>query len=116
MLEQERSKTKNSPTKNADKSKREVPKSEFEGREDKSALENAKALKHIIKLKIKSIKEEKWKNKALLKIRHKTILSVGCVTRWMKQYPTSLVHAPNWPKTNTKRGKIMLPKWLIIAT
>ena len=46
MLEQERSKTKNSLTKNADKSKRKVPKSEFEGREDKSALENAKALKH----------------------------------------------------------------------
>ena len=39
---------------------------EFENRKDKSALENAKALKHnIIKSKIKSIKEEKWKDKTL---------------------------------------------------
>ena len=38
---------------------------EFENKEDKSASENAKALKHIFKLKMKSMKEEKWKNKAL---------------------------------------------------
>ena len=33
--------------------------------EDKSASENAKALKHVFKSKMKSMKEEKWKNKAL---------------------------------------------------
>ena len=38
---------------------------EFENREDKSASENAKALKHIFKSKMKSMKEEKWKDKAL---------------------------------------------------
>ena len=38
---------------------------EFENREDKSASENAKALKHIFKSKMKSMKEEKWENKAL---------------------------------------------------
>ena len=38
---------------------------EFENKEDKSASENAKALKYIFKLKMKSMKEEKWKNKAL---------------------------------------------------
>ena len=38
---------------------------EIESREDKSASENAKALKHEFKSKMKSMKEEKWKNKAL---------------------------------------------------
>ena len=38
---------------------------EFENRGDKSASENAKALKHIFRSKMKSMKEEKWKNKAL---------------------------------------------------
>ena len=52
-------------TKNATKFKREVTMPEFENREDKSASENAKALKHIFKSKMKSMKEEKWKDKAL---------------------------------------------------
>ena len=38
---------------------------EFDNREDKSASENAKALKHIFKSKMTSMKEDKWKNKAL---------------------------------------------------
>ena len=38
---------------------------EFENREDKSASEKAKALKHIFKSKMKSMREEKWKGKAL---------------------------------------------------
>ena len=38
---------------------------EFENREDKSASENAKALKHIFKSKMKAMKEEKRKDKAL---------------------------------------------------
>ena len=38
---------------------------ENENREDKSASENAKALKHVFKSRTKSMKEEKWKNKAL---------------------------------------------------
>ena len=40
---------------------KELP--EFENREEKSASENAEALKHILKSKMKSIKEEKWKSK-----------------------------------------------------
>ena len=59
------SKVKNSITKNASKFKREVPMSEFENKEHKSPSENAKALKNIIKSKMKSMKEEKWKNEAL---------------------------------------------------
>ena len=65
MLEHDRSKAKHSITKNASKFKSEVPVPEFENKEDKSASENAKALKHMIKCKTKSVKEEKWKNKAL---------------------------------------------------
>ena len=38
---------------------------EIENRVDKSASENAKALKHVFKSRMKSMKEEKWKNKAL---------------------------------------------------
>ena len=38
---------------------------EVENREDKSASENAKALKHVFKSKMKSMKEEKWRNKVL---------------------------------------------------
>ena len=38
---------------------------EIESREDNSASENATALKHKFKSKMKSMKEEKWKNKAL---------------------------------------------------
>ena len=46
VLQHDRSKAKNSITKNASKFKREVPVSEFENKEDKSASENAKALKY----------------------------------------------------------------------
>ena len=35
---------------------------EFKNRGEKSALENANALIHICKSKMKSMKEEKWKN------------------------------------------------------
>ena len=38
---------------------------EFENGEDKAASENAKALKHVFKSRIKSMKEEKWEDKAL---------------------------------------------------
>ena len=38
---------------------------EFVNVEEKSASENAKSLKHVFKSKMKSLKEEKWKNKAL---------------------------------------------------
>ena len=64
VLDLDRSKAENSITKNASKFKREVPMPEFENKEDKSASENAKALKHMIASKMKSVKEEKWKNKA----------------------------------------------------
>ena len=59
MLEHERSKAKNSTTKNAD----DVAMLEFENRKDKSFSVNAKALKHIIKSKIKAMKEGEWKDK-----------------------------------------------------
>ena len=65
VLEHEKSKAKNSITKNVTKFKREVTMPEIENREGKSASENAKALKHVFKFKMKSMKEEKWKNKAL---------------------------------------------------
>ena len=55
----------NSITKNATKFKREITMPEFEDRQDKPASENAKALKHIFKSKMKSMKEEKWKDKGL---------------------------------------------------
>ena len=38
---------------------------EFVNVEEKSSSENAKSLKHMFKSKMKSLKEEKWKNKAL---------------------------------------------------
>ena len=47
LLEHDRSKATNSITKNATKFKREITMPEFENREDKSASENAEALKHI---------------------------------------------------------------------
>ena len=63
MLEHDTSKAKKSITKNASKLKGEIPISEFENNEDKSASENAKALKNMIKSKMKSEKKEKWKTK-----------------------------------------------------
>ena len=65
LLEHDRSKAINLIIKNATKFKREVTMPEFENREDKSASENALALKHIFKSKMKSMKQEKWKDKAL---------------------------------------------------
>ena len=59
VLQHKRSTAKISITKNATKFKREVTIPEFENREDKSASENAKALKDIFKSKMKSMKEEK---------------------------------------------------------
>ena len=56
VLEHDTSKAKNSVTKNAIKFKGEVPILESE---------NAKALKNMIKSKMKSVKKGKWKNKAL---------------------------------------------------
>ena len=61
----ERSKVKYSITKNAARFKSEVNMPEFVNVEEKSASENAKSLKHMFKFKMKSLKEEKWKNKAL---------------------------------------------------
>ena len=63
VLEHDRSKAKNSITKNASNFKREVPMSEFENKEDKSASENAKALKNMIKTKMKSVKGENNTNR-----------------------------------------------------
>ena len=60
---------------------------EFENREDKSASENAKALKHIFKSKMKSMKEEKWKDKALHgqypKILEKPHVDTVATNKWL---------------------------------
>ena len=59
----------------------------FENREDKSASENAKALKHIFKSKMKSMKEEKWKDKALHgqypKILEKPYIDTITTNKWL---------------------------------
>ena len=65
VLEHERSKAKTSITKNAAKFKGEVTMPEFQNKEHRSASENSKVLNHMFKSKMKSMKEEKWKNKAL---------------------------------------------------
>ena len=87
VLEHERSKAKNSISKNATKFKREVTMPEVENREDKSASENAKALKHVFKSKMKSMKEEKWKNKALHgqypKILEKPHVDTVTTNKWL---------------------------------
>ena len=71
VLEHEQSKTKNSITKNAtNKFKREVTMPEIESREDNSASENGTALKHMFKSKMKSMKEEKWKNNSCMASIH----------------------------------------------
>ena len=87
MLEHDTSKSKNSITKNAIKFKGEVPISEFENKEDKSASENAKALKNIIKSKVKSVRMEKWKNKALHgqypKLLEKPHVDIVTTNKWL---------------------------------
>ena len=52
-----------------------------------SALENAKATKHLFKCKIKLMKEEKWKNKALHgqypKILEKPHVDTVTTNKWL---------------------------------
>ena len=54
---------------------------------DKSASENAKSLKHVFKSKMKSLKEEKWKNRALhgqyLKILEKPHVDLVTTNKWL---------------------------------
>ena len=61
--------------------------SEFENKEDNSASENAKALKNMIKSKMKSVKEEKWKNKALHdqypKLLKKPRVDIVTTNKWL---------------------------------
>ncbi|CAH3024753.1 unnamed protein product, partial [Porites evermanni] len=87
VLDHERSKAKNSISKNATKFKREVTMLEIENREDKSASENTKALKHVFKSKMTSMKEEKWKNKALHgqypKILEKPHVDTVTTNKWL---------------------------------
>ena len=87
VLEHDTSKAKNSVTKNAIKFKGEVAISEFENKEDKSASENAKALKNIIKSKMKSVKKEKWKKKALHgqypKLLEKPHFDIVTTNKWL---------------------------------
>ena len=99
MLEHERSKAKNSKSKNATKFNREVTMPEIENREDKSASENAKALKHVFKSKMKSMKEEKRKNKAL----H------GQYPKILEKPHVHTVTTNKWLSTNLKRETEGLP-------
>ena len=81
------SKAKTSVTKNAIKFKGEVTISEFENKEDKAASENAKALKNMTKSKMKSVKKEKWKNKALHgqypKLLEKPHVDIVTTNKWL---------------------------------
>ena len=63
---------------------------EFVNVEEKSASENAKSLKHMFKSKMKSLKEEKWKNKA----------SHG-------QYPKILGTTSSSPRPSNKHQKLI---------
>ena len=65
VLAHDTPKVKNSITKNGSKFKGEIPMLELENKENISISENAKALKNMIKSKMKSMKVEKWKNRAL---------------------------------------------------
>ena len=60
---------------------------EFENREDKPASENAKGMKHVFKSKMKSMKEEKWKDKALHgqcpKILEKPHVDTVTTNKWL---------------------------------
>ena len=47
---------------------------EIENRENKSTSENSKALKHMFRTKMKSMKEEMWKNKALYGLQYPKVL------------------------------------------
>ena len=59
----------------------------LENRKDISVLENAKALKHIFKSKMKSMKEEKLKTKVLhgqyLRILEKSLLDTVTNNKWL---------------------------------
>ncbi|XP_015767934.1 PREDICTED: uncharacterized protein LOC107346646 [Acropora digitifera] len=65
--------------------------SEFENK-DNSASENAEALKNMIKSKMKSVKEEKWKNKAL----H------GQYPKFLKKPHVDIVTTNKWLSSNLK--------------
>ena len=92
MLEHDTSNAKNSITKNAIKFKGEVPISEFEDKEDKSASENPKPLKNKIKSKMKSVKKEKWKNKC----RH------GQYPKLLEKPHVDIVTTNKWLSSNRK--------------
>ena len=67
---------------------------EIENREYKSASENSKALKHMFKSKMKSMREEKRKNKVL----H------GQYSRILEKPHVDTVIANKWLSSNLKRG------------
>ena len=73
---------------------------EIENREDKSASENAKALKHVFKSRMKSMKEEKWKNKALHgqypKILEKPHVDTVTTNKWLSSN-LKLPESNMWP-------------------
>ena len=91
MFNFERSKAKYSITKNAARFKSEVNMPEFVNIEKKSASENAKSLKLMFKSKMKSLKEEKWKNKALHgqypKILEKPDVDSVTTNKWLSSNP-----------------------------
>ena len=110
VLEHERSKAKNSITKNATKFKGEVTMPEFENKEHKSASVNSKVLKHMFKSKMKSMKEENWKNKALhgqspriLEKPHvDTVTTKKCLSRNLKGETEGLLVAAQDQAINTR--------------
>ena len=93
VLEHDTSKAKNSMTKNASKFKGEVPISEYEKKEHKSASENAKALKYKIKnIQVKSVKKEKLKKKC----RH------GQYPKLLEKPHVDIVTTNKWLSSNLK--------------
>ena len=110
LLEHDRPKAINSIIRNSPKFKREVTMPEFKNREDKSALENTLTLKHIFKFKMKSMKEEKWKDKALYgqypKILEKPHVDTITTNKWLssnlKGETEGLLVAAQYQAINTR--------------
>ena len=98
---------------------------EFENKEHKSASENSKVLNHMFKSKMKSEKEEKWKNKALHgqypRILEKPHVDTVTTNKWLssnlKGETEGLLVAAQDKAINTRNyQKIICDHWHIAAT
>ena len=89
---------------------------EFENKEDKSTSENAKALKHMIKSKMRSVKEEKWKNKALHgecpKIPEEPHVDTVTTNKWLSENLKGETESGKW-KAIVECAHNMKRQWTI---